>query len=224
MFGIDFNELLLIAVVALVVLGPEKLPGAARTAGALVRRARTAWASVQAEVAGELDKEALTQQWREGAAALRGMAREARATLGEARDTLQPALDAARSGLSSTELARSIGELRTLAARLDGEAGAERDALRAVAADVRAAADKLAAVPDASAVDSVAVNGAGAEAAVPPPPATQAVAQSLAEIAQRLQQWPAAAPAADTTAVAQDAAAAITADSHTPAPPHAPAA
>lgn len=215
MFGIDFNELLLIAVVALVVLGPEKLPGAARTAGALVRRARNAWASVQAEVAGELDKEALTQQWREGAEALRGMAREARATLGETRDTLQPALDAARSGLS-VELARSIGELRTLAARLDGEAGAERDALRAVAADVRAAADKLAATPDA-AIDTAALPAGTA-------PATQAVAQSLAEIAQRLQQWPTAAPAADTIAVAQDTAATISADSHAPAPPPAPAA
>ena len=47
MFGIDFNELLLIAVVALVVLGPDKLPGAARTAGAIARRARNAWASVR---------------------------------------------------------------------------------------------------------------------------------------------------------------------------------
>ena len=219
MFGIDFNELLLIAVVALVVLGPEKLPGAARTAGALVRRARNAWASVQAEVAGELDKEALTQQWREGAEALRGMAREARATLGETRDTLQPALDAARNGLS-VELARSIGELRTLAARLDGEAGAERDALRAVAADVRAAADQLAAAQEGAVVDPAPLPAA--EAA--PAPATQAVAQSLAEIAQRLQQWPTAAPAADTIAVARDTAATISADCHTPATPPAPAA
>ena len=217
MFGIDINELLLIAVVALVVLGPEKLPGAARTAGALVRRARNAWASVQAEVAGELDKEALTRQWREGAEALRGMASEARATLGEARESLQPAVhavDAARAGMAgmSAELARSIGELRTLAARLDGEAGAERDALRVVAADLRAAADKLAATPDA-AIDTAALPGGTA-------PATQAVAQSLAEIAQRLQQVPPAA----TLAVAPDTAAAISADRHAPAPPHAPAA
>lgn len=33
MFGIGWAELLVIGVVALVVVGPEKLPGAARTAG-----------------------------------------------------------------------------------------------------------------------------------------------------------------------------------------------
>jgi len=209
-FGIDFNELLLIAVVALVVLGPEKLPGAARTAGALVRRARTAWASVQAEVAGELDKDELTRHWREGAAALRGVASEARATLGEAREALQPAVhaaDAARAGMTevAAELARSIGELRTLAARLDGAAGAERDALRAVAADLRAAADQLAATPEMAA-DAVTLADATA-------PATQAVAQSLTEIAQRLQQVPAA-----TLAVAPDAD--VPAACPVPTPPH----
>lgn len=33
MFGISFSELLLVGLVALLVLGPERLPGAARTAG-----------------------------------------------------------------------------------------------------------------------------------------------------------------------------------------------
>lgn len=41
MFDIGFSELLVIAVVALVVLGPERLPKAARFAGLWVRRART---------------------------------------------------------------------------------------------------------------------------------------------------------------------------------------
>ncbi|MCJ1888528.1 Sec-independent protein translocase protein TatB, partial [Pseudomonas sp. LA21] len=40
MFDIGFSELLVIAVVALVVLGPERLPKAARFAGLWVRRAR----------------------------------------------------------------------------------------------------------------------------------------------------------------------------------------
>ena len=43
MFDIGFGELLLIAVVALVVLGPERLPKAARFAGLWVRRARAQW-------------------------------------------------------------------------------------------------------------------------------------------------------------------------------------
>ena len=42
MFDIGFSELLVIAVVALIVLGPERLPKAARFAGLWVRRAREA--------------------------------------------------------------------------------------------------------------------------------------------------------------------------------------
>ena len=40
MFDIGFSELLVIAVVALLVLGPERLPKAARFAGLWVRKAR----------------------------------------------------------------------------------------------------------------------------------------------------------------------------------------
>ena len=43
MFDVGFSELLVIAVVALVVLGPERLPRAARMAGLGVRRARGHW-------------------------------------------------------------------------------------------------------------------------------------------------------------------------------------
>ncbi|MGJ4730296.1 Sec-independent protein translocase protein TatB [Luteimonas sp. SDU101] len=54
MFDIGFTELLLIAVVALVVLGPERLPKAARFAGLWVRRARAQWYSVKSELEREL--------------------------------------------------------------------------------------------------------------------------------------------------------------------------
>lgn len=212
MFGIDFNELLLIAVVALVVLGPEKLPGVARTAGALVRRARTAWANVQAEVAREIDTDELAQQWRAGAEALRGAAGQARDTLGQARDSFDRTRDSLRDDLRgvdtrqadapqalSAELARSIGELRTLAARLDAEAGAEHDHLRVVAADLRAAAERLAAPADASAAGTT--QATTADRGVPAaPPATQAIAEDLAGLAERLRKLPqtqAATPAAD---------------------------
>ncbi len=57
MFDIGFGELLLIAVVALVVLGPERLPKAARFAGLWVRRARNQWDSVKQELERELHAE-----------------------------------------------------------------------------------------------------------------------------------------------------------------------
>lgn len=65
MIEISFGKLILLALVALIVLGPEKLPGAARTAGALLRRVRTGWDSVRAEVERELQVEEIRRQARE---------------------------------------------------------------------------------------------------------------------------------------------------------------
>src|SRR6478752_3313786 len=70
MFDIGFSELVLIGVVALIVLGPERLPGAARTVGALLRRARTSWASLRNEVERELAAEELKRNLRDTAAAV----------------------------------------------------------------------------------------------------------------------------------------------------------
>lgn len=54
MFDVGFSELLIIAVVALLVLGPERLPKAARFAGLWVRKARAQWYSVKSELELEL--------------------------------------------------------------------------------------------------------------------------------------------------------------------------
>lgn len=59
MFDVGFNEILIIAVVALLVLGPERLPKAARLTGLWVRKARTQWLSVKAELERELAVEEL---------------------------------------------------------------------------------------------------------------------------------------------------------------------
>ena len=59
MFDVGFSELTLIAIVALLVLGPERLPGAARTVGALLRKARNSFESVKAEVEREVRDEEL---------------------------------------------------------------------------------------------------------------------------------------------------------------------
>ena len=61
MFDIGFSELLLIAVVALVVLGPQRLPKAARFAGLWVRKARAQWYSVKAEFERELAADEMRQ-------------------------------------------------------------------------------------------------------------------------------------------------------------------
>ena len=55
MFDIGFWEITLILVLALVIIGPERLPGAARQAGYFVRKARRYIEGVRSEVESELD-------------------------------------------------------------------------------------------------------------------------------------------------------------------------
>jgi sec-independent protein translocase protein TatB len=59
MFDVSFWELCVVGVVALLVLGPEKLPKAARTAGRWIGKARRTFAEVQAEIEHELELEEL---------------------------------------------------------------------------------------------------------------------------------------------------------------------
>jgi len=55
MFDVSFTELLVIAVVALVVIGPERLPRVARTVGHLMGRAQRYVTDVKREIRQELD-------------------------------------------------------------------------------------------------------------------------------------------------------------------------
>lgn len=59
MFDIGFSELLLIAVLALVVLGPKRLPEVARTAGRWAGRARRFVDSVKRDMDREMQDESL---------------------------------------------------------------------------------------------------------------------------------------------------------------------
>jgi len=56
MFDIGFLELGLIAVVALVVIGPERLPGVARTAGKWIGTAKRFVNTVQSDINAEVGK------------------------------------------------------------------------------------------------------------------------------------------------------------------------
>ncbi|HEY8354065.1 MAG TPA: Sec-independent protein translocase protein TatB [Methylophilaceae bacterium] len=54
MFDIAFTELVVIAIVALIVVGPEKLPRAARTVGSLLGRMQRYVATVRQDIEREL--------------------------------------------------------------------------------------------------------------------------------------------------------------------------
>lgn len=64
MFDIGFWELLLIAVVALVVVGPERLPRLARITGLWLGRASAQLQSIKNEISAELRAEELKQALR----------------------------------------------------------------------------------------------------------------------------------------------------------------
>ena len=65
MFEIGFWELVMVGVVALIVVGPERLPGLARTAGLWLGKARRMIADVKAEVDRELQLDELKQSLRQ---------------------------------------------------------------------------------------------------------------------------------------------------------------
>ena len=96
MFDIGFSELFLIAVVALVVLGPERLPKAARFAGLWVRRARAQWYAVKSELESELAAEELKRTVRDTRQAVADIDADMRAAEAEARrefDTMQSQIE-----------------------------------------------------------------------------------------------------------------------------------
>jgi sec-independent protein translocase protein TatB len=61
MFDIGFWELCLVGLVSLLVIGPERLPKAARIAGFWVGKTRNMMASVKAEIKEELQAEEMRQ-------------------------------------------------------------------------------------------------------------------------------------------------------------------
>lgn len=102
MIDLSVGKLLLLAVIALLVLGPEKLPGAARTAGAMLRRVRRGWDSVRAEVTRELEAEELRAKLKEAQEATRAAMSQVRAHTDAANGTLGSVAQDARKLMHST--------------------------------------------------------------------------------------------------------------------------
>ena len=55
MFDVGFAELFVLALIGLLVLGPERLPKVARTVGGFVRKARASWIGLRNTIQSELD-------------------------------------------------------------------------------------------------------------------------------------------------------------------------
>lgn len=71
MFDIGFSELLIFGAIALIVLGPEKLPQAVRTAGRYYAKFRRTVTTLQSEIEAELDLAETRKQMQEELAKIR---------------------------------------------------------------------------------------------------------------------------------------------------------
>jgi len=96
MFDIGFSELLVIGVVALIVIGPEKLPRVARTVGVLAGRLQRYVADVKADINREIELEELRKM----------------------RDSMQQAASEFQSSVQS-EVIKTEAELNQTAADLN---------------------------------------------------------------------------------------------------------
>ena len=95
MLDVSIAEIMLILLVALLILGPERLPRVARTLGHWVGRARAAFNHIR----DELDREAFNQDMQERfRGQLRDMGLDEESLRREQQDMLPPYKDEKRSG------------------------------------------------------------------------------------------------------------------------------
>ena len=64
MFDVGFAEILLLSLVGLLVLGPERLPRVARTLGGMARKARGSWLNLKRSIEAEMKAEDLKEPLR----------------------------------------------------------------------------------------------------------------------------------------------------------------
>ncbi len=91
MFDIGFSELLLIGIVALVVIGPERLPRVARTAGLLFGRMQRYVADVKADINREIHADELKKLQDEMHAAVNSIENSVAQDLRQGNEALQAA-------------------------------------------------------------------------------------------------------------------------------------
>lgn len=124
MFGISFTELMLIGVIALVVIGPERLPRVARTVGHLLGRAQRYVGDVKSDIQREINLDQISE--------LKGQMEEAaksvKTSVKDTTDTFRDPLEDARKALKETS--ESVEALvSTTREELDELSNAATDAL-----------------------------------------------------------------------------------------------
>ena len=99
MFDIAFSELILIALVALVVIGPERLPRVARTAGHLLGRLQRYVSDVKTDINREIQLEELKKMQQQVEDSARDLESSVTQEFSSMESTLNQSLQAESAGL-----------------------------------------------------------------------------------------------------------------------------
>lgn len=90
MFDIGFAELVIIAVVSLLVIGPERLPGAIRTVSVWLGRFKRSFNEIRQEVEQELHNDAVMQELRKTSEQIKQESTRVRSDLERAAGSIDP--------------------------------------------------------------------------------------------------------------------------------------
>ena len=124
MFGISFPELLLVGLVALLVLGPERLPGAARTAGLWIGRLKRSFNAIKQEVEREIGADEIRRQLHNEH--ILSLEEEARKIMQPQQPTVAPIMTAAPVAAAEPSLANPAGPSEAQAA-VESKRGVDHD-------------------------------------------------------------------------------------------------
>lgn len=103
MFDMGFTEMMLIAVVALVVIGPERLPKVARTIGHLFGRAQRYVTDVKSEINREMEIEELRKLQAEMQGAARKFETDVQKSMRETEDSIRKETTLAKAEFDALE-------------------------------------------------------------------------------------------------------------------------
>jgi sec-independent protein translocase protein TatB len=95
LFDVGFSELIVIAVIALVVIGPEKLPKVARAVGAITGRLQRYVNGIKADIEREMQMEELQklqQEIRQSASEVQAGFKQAETELKDARQLMDSSI------------------------------------------------------------------------------------------------------------------------------------
>ena len=125
MFDVGFSELIIIAIVALVVIGPERLPKVARTAGHLLGRLQRYVNDVKADISREMQLDELKKLHTETQDSVQSLELDVASEMQALEQSIDQAVQPAQSVIQdlSTTVTGSVTETRVVTPAVAGESG-----------------------------------------------------------------------------------------------------